>query len=65
MNSEIMSDVLRRLDRKMKMQNRNIVLLLENVTSHQELIEKNLSKIKLVFLPKNKMSKLQPLDAGI
>ena len=65
MNSEIMSDVLRRLDRKMKMQNRNIVLLLDNVTSHQELIEKNLSKIKLVFLPNNKMSKLQPLDAGI
>ena len=65
MNSEIMSDVLRRLDRKMKMQNRNIVLLLDNVTSHQELIEKNLSIIKLVFLPKNKMSKLQPLDAGI
>ena len=65
MNSEIMSDVLRRLDRKMKMQNRNVVLLLDNVTSYQELIEKNLSKIKLVFLPKNKMSKLQPLDAGI
>ena len=49
----------------MKIQNRNIVLLLDNVASPQELIEKNLSNIKLVFLSKNKMSKLQPLDAGI
>ena len=65
MNSEIMSDVLRRLYHKMKIQNRNIVLLLDNVASPQELIEKNLSNIKLVFLSKNKMSKLQPLDAGI
>ena len=32
MKSEIMSDVVKRLDRKMKMQNRNIVLFLENST---------------------------------
>ena len=65
MNSEIMSDVLKRLDLKMKMQNRNVVLFLDNATSHQESIENNLSNIKLVFLPKNMMSRLQPLDAGI
>ena len=65
MNSEIMSDVLKRLDRKMKMQNRNVVLFLGNATSHPESIEKNLSNIKLVFLPKNTTSRLQPLDAGI
>ena len=65
MNSEIMSDVLKRLDRKMKMQSRNVVLFLDNGTSHRESIEKNLSNIKLVFLPKNTTSRLQPLDAGI
>ena len=52
MNSEIMSHVLKRLDRKTKMQNRNVVVFLDNTTSHQESIEKNLSNIKLVFFLK-------------
>ena len=46
MTSEIMSDVLKRLDRKIKLQNRNVVLFLGNATSHQESIDKNLSNIK-------------------
>ena len=49
----------------MKMQNRNVVLFLDNASSHQESNEKNLSNIKLVFLSKNITSRLQPLDAGI
>ena len=65
MNNEIMSDVLKRLCRKMKMQDRNVVLFLDNATSHQESTEKNLSNIKSVFLPKNTTSRLQFLDAGI
>ena len=65
MNSEIMSDVLKRLDYKVKMQNRNVVLFLDNAISHQESIEKNFSNIKLVFLPKNTTLRLQPLVAGI
>lgn len=65
MNSEIMSDVLKRLHHKMKMENRGVVLFLDNASSHQESIEKNLSNIKLVFFPKNTTSRLQPLDAGI
>ena len=52
-----MSDMLERLDRKMKMQDRNVVLFLDNATSHQESIKKNLSNIKLVFLPKNTTSR--------
>ena len=60
-----MSDVLKSLDRKMKMQNRNVVLFLDNATNHQESIEKNLSNIKLVLLPKNTTSRLQPVDEGI
>ena len=65
MNSEIMPDLLKRRDRKMKTQNRNVVLFPDYATSHQESIEKNMSNIKLVFLAKNITSKLQPLDAGI
>ena len=65
MNDEIMSEVLKRHDHKMKLQNRNVLLFLDNATSHQESIQKSLSNIKLVFLPKNTTSRLQPLDAGI
>ena len=65
MNGEIMSKLLKRHDRKMKLQNRNVLLFLENATSHQESIQKSLTNIKLVFLPKNTTSRLQPLDAGI
>ena len=64
-SSEIMPYVLKRLDCKMKMQNRNVDLFLDNATRHQKTIEKNLSSIKLVFLPKNTTSRLQPLDDGI
>ena len=52
MNSEIMSDVFKRRDCKMKMQNRNFVLFLDNATSHQQSTEKNSSNIKLAFLLK-------------
>ena len=65
MNSEIMSEVLKRLDLKKKVQNRNVLLFLDNATSHQKSIEKNLSNIKLVPLPKSITSWLQPLDVGI
>ena len=59
MNSEIMSDVLKRFNHKMKMQNRNVILFPEIATSHQESIEKSMSNIKLVFLPKNTTLRLQ------
>ena len=51
MNSEVMSDVLKRLDGKVKMHNRNVALFLDNATSRQEPIEKNLSNITLMFFP--------------
>ena len=47
------------------MQNRNGLLFLDNGTSHQKSIEKRLSNIRLVFLPKNTTSRFQHLDAGI
>ena len=65
MNGEIMSKVLKRHDRKMKLQNRNFLLFLDSATSHQEWIQKSLTNFKLVFLPKNTTSRLQPLNAGI
>ena len=58
MDGEIMLKVL-------KLPNRNVLLFLDNATGHQEPIQKSLTNIKLVFLPKNTTSRLQSLDAGI
>ena len=46
----------------MKVKNRSILLFIDNCSSHPEVTRSN---IKLVFLPRNTTSKLQPCDAGI
>ena len=62
----IMEVILGRLDRQLKQENRHHVLLfLENAPCHPETLQQSLRFIKLVFLPKNTTSKLQPADAGI
>lgn len=48
----------------MKMQKRNVLLLLDNCTAHVAAVG-NLSNIKCVFFPPNTTSKLQPMDRGI
>ena len=65
MNSDIMETVLKRLDQKMKIEKRKVLLFLDNATCHPETLQGCLENIKLVFLPKNTTSRLQPLDAGI
>ena len=42
-----------------------VVLSGDNATCFPETLQANLTNIKFVFLPKNKTSQLQPLDAGI
>lgn len=63
MTAEIMTEWLDQLDRKMKRQNRKILLFLDNAASHPEIIE--LDNITLVFFPANTTSICQPLDQGI
>ena len=62
MNSSIMEDWLKKLNRKMRAQKRKFLLFLDNAPSHPEI---QLSNIELKFLPPNTTSKTQPMDMGI
>ena len=65
MDSELMEEILRTLNRKCAAEYRKILLFIDNAPSHPEYFIDCLSYVKIVFLSKNTTSKLQPLDAGI
>lgn len=60
MNTDIMNNVLSSLNRRLGKQKRNILLLLDNVSSHDPALKNKFSNIRVVFLPKNTTSKLRP-----
>ena len=53
---------LDKLNSKMKRDNRSILLFIDNCTAHPDV---QFSNVRLLFLPPNTTSKLQPCDAGI
>lgn len=57
-------EFLRYMDSKMGCQNRKVVLFLDNCSAHPK-DTASLRNVKVVFLPANTTSHLQPLDAGI
>ena len=65
MTTEIMIEVLAALDRKLDVENRKVLLFLDNAASHPETLQGNLKNVKLGFLHKDTTSQLQPFDAGI
>jgi hypothetical protein len=62
MTSEIFSEWLNEVNRKVKRANRKILLFSDNATSHADL---NLSNVAVRFLPPNLTSEVQPLNKGI
>ena len=65
MKTEIMENVISQLNSKMKRENRNIILFLDNAPCHCPSLKGKFSNIRIEFLPKNTTSRTQPLDAGI
>ena len=65
MNNEIMTALLATLNQRLLRIGRKILLLIDNVSSHDPALQEKFSNIKTAFLPINTTSKLQPLDAGI
>jgi hypothetical protein len=63
MTSDLFEAELRHWDRELRLQKRKILLLVDNCPAHP-MLEK-LENIKLVFLPANTTSMLQPMDQGV
>ena len=62
MTSKIFVDWVKRTNQKFRFENRNVLMFVDNCSSHPDVEASNL---RLVFLPPNTTSKLQPMDAGI
>ena len=65
MTSDVMQAALTRFNRKLLLKEKKIVLILDNATCHPKSIIDLFSQEKIIFLPKNTTSTLQPLDAGV
>lgn len=65
MTSSIFCDWLNAFDDDMKRQCRKVIVVVDNCSAHPNDADKNLQHVKLVFLPPNTTSCIQPCDMGI
>jgi hypothetical protein len=63
MVSSLFESYVRQLDKAITSQKRNIVLIIDNCPAHPSI--DNLRSIKIVYLPPNTTSKIQPMDGGV
>ena len=65
MTGAILESVLSKLNRRLSARGRKIALLMDNAGCHPEDLKDRFSNIRIIFLPPNTTSMLQPLDLGI
>ena len=65
MTGEILDEVLTTLNHCLSSCSRSIVLLLDNAGCHPHDLKGKYSNIRIIFLPPNTTSQIQPLDLGI
>ncbi|GBC31133.2 CENP-B homolog protein 2-like [Rhizophagus irregularis DAOM 181602=DAOM 197198] len=65
MQVSIWNDYLMKLDTQMRLQHRNILLLVDNAPVHIINENTNLTNVAVHYLPPNTTAHLQPCDAGI
>ncbi|KAL7319909.1 hypothetical protein PS15m_012296 [Mucor circinelloides] len=63
MTTEVFRKYIKRLNSSFVYAKRKVAILVDNASVHK--LTEEFSNIKLIFLPANTTSKLQPLDAGI
>ena len=65
MQVSIWNDYLKKLDDKMRIANRNILLLIDNAPTHILMDNLDLRNVTIHHFPPNTTAHLQPCDAGI
>ena len=68
MNQHIFGQILADLEMRFKKQKRNCLVLLDNCSSHKgfcDMYDGTKTNMRIIMLPKNTTSKLQPCDQGV
>ena len=65
MQMSIWNDYLKKLNNKMSIANRKILLLVDNAPTHNLIENLQLTNMKIHYFPPNVTAHLQPCDAGI